>query len=104
MKKQLIVGFLAGAFATAAGVSLADERGAPDWTDVEQFAVLPDGVRFPEGITANPATGEIYAGTFDFGPNANNPRAGAPAKFLWEVPAETRTLTYPVEFTNIPLP
>jgi DNA-binding beta-propeller fold protein YncE len=71
MKKQLIAGLLAGAVVTAVGVSHADERGAPDWTDVEQFAVLPDGVRFPEGITANPATGEIYAGTFDFGPNAN---------------------------------
>src|SRR5687768_12299941 len=38
---------------------------------VERFATLPDGVRFPEGITANPSTGEIYVGTFDFGPNAN---------------------------------
>lgn len=31
-----------------------------------KFATLPDGVRFPEGITANPDTGEIYVGTFDF--------------------------------------
>ncbi len=37
----------------------------------ERFATLPDGVRFPEGITANPKTGEIYVGTFDFGPNSN---------------------------------
>ena len=36
-----------------------------------RFALLPDGVRFPEGIAANPKTGEIYVGTFDFGPNAN---------------------------------
>lgn len=36
-----------------------------------RFARLPDGVRFPEGITANPHTGEIIVGTFDFGPNAN---------------------------------
>lgn len=36
-----------------------------------RFAVLPDGVRFPEGIAANPKTGEIYVGTFDFGPNSN---------------------------------
>ena len=27
--------------------------------DVDTFAVLPDGVRFPEGITANPANGDI---------------------------------------------
>ncbi|SRR5713226_4845173 len=37
----------------------------------ETFAVLPDGVRFPEGIAANPHTGDIYVGTFDFGPNSN---------------------------------
>src|SRR5262245_32041491 len=37
----------------------------------ERFVTLPDGVRFPEGITANPWTGEVYVGTFDFGPNAN---------------------------------
>src|SRR5204862_7895343 len=35
--------------------------------DVDTFAVLPDGVRIPEGITANPATGDIYVATFDGG-------------------------------------
>jgi len=38
---------------------------------VDTFAVLPDGVRHPEGITANPANGDIYAATFDTGPNSN---------------------------------
>src|SRR5262245_21144919 len=37
----------------------------------ERFVTLPDGVRFPEGITANPKTEEIYVATFDFGPNTN---------------------------------
>ena len=37
----------------------------------KRFAVLPDGVRFPEGIAANPKTEEVYVGTFDFGPNSN---------------------------------
>jgi DNA-binding beta-propeller fold protein YncE len=37
----------------------------------ERFATLPEGVRFPEGITANPKTEEIYVATFDFGPNSN---------------------------------
>ena len=37
----------------------------------QKFATLPSGVRFPEGITANPATKEVYVGTFDFGPNPN---------------------------------
>jgi sugar lactone lactonase YvrE len=35
------------------------------------FAKLPEGVRYPEGITANPETGDIFVGTFDFGPNQN---------------------------------
>jgi DNA-binding beta-propeller fold protein YncE len=48
---------------------LADDQGRRD--AVQRFATLPDGVRFPEGITANPATREIYVGTFDFGPNPN---------------------------------
>src|SRR5262249_29957245 len=37
----------------------------------EQFIVLPQGVRFPEGITANQKNGDLYVGTFDFGPNPN---------------------------------
>jgi sugar lactone lactonase YvrE len=40
----------------------ADERG-----QVRTFVTLPDGVRLPEGITANPANGDIYVGTFDGG-------------------------------------
>lgn len=31
---------------------------------VDTFAVLPDGVSLPEGITANPANGDIYVSTF----------------------------------------
>src|SRR5206468_3978177 len=34
---------------------------------VQLFVTLPDGVRFPEGITANPANGDIYVSTFDGG-------------------------------------
>ena len=40
--------------------------------DVDTFAVLPNGVRFPEGITANPANGDIYTATFD-APGPGNP-------------------------------
>jgi sugar lactone lactonase YvrE len=32
--------------------------------DVDTFAVLPNGVKNPEGITANPANGDIYVSTF----------------------------------------
>lgn len=59
--KQGLFACLALALSAA---SIAGER-------VETFATLPDGVRFPEGITANPATGDIFVATFDFGPNAN---------------------------------
>jgi DNA-binding beta-propeller fold protein YncE len=68
MRRLLVALLIAGAMTA---VSRADGLGAPVRAGVEQFAVLPDGVRFPEGITANPATGEIYVGTFDFGPNSN---------------------------------
>jgi len=71
MRQLLVAGLVASAMVAGASICQADERGVPEWTGVEQFAVLPDGVRYPEGITANPATGEIYVGTFDFGPNSN---------------------------------
>lgn len=43
------------------------------WYDtVANFATLPDGVRYPEGITANPNNGDVYVATFDyFGTNPN---------------------------------
>ena len=31
------------------------------------FAEVPEGVRFPEGITADPKSRSVYVGTFDFG-------------------------------------
>ena len=53
----------------AAGSALADEKSSRLFIDrdVDRFAVLPDGVRFPEGIAANPANGDIFVATFDFG-------------------------------------
>jgi sugar lactone lactonase YvrE len=63
--KKLLAGFvsllLLGA-AVAWANDDGDERGA-----VRRFVTLPDGVRLPEGITANPANGDIYVGTFDGG-------------------------------------
>jgi len=64
----LAVAFLVciGAFT---GPALADGRSNRVFVDhdVDTFAVLPEGVRFPEGIAANPANGDIYVGTFDGG-------------------------------------
>ncbi len=59
------------------GPALADDQSARGdkqlviQRDVDTFAVLPDGVKFPEGIAANPANGEIYVATFNGGgPNS----------------------------------
>jgi DNA-binding beta-propeller fold protein YncE len=38
-----------------------------DRGQVQLFATLPDGVRFPEGITANPSNGDVFVATFDPG-------------------------------------
>jgi sugar lactone lactonase YvrE len=61
---------LFAAVANGAGTVFADDNHSRRLLidrDVDTFAVLPDGVRFPEGITANPANGDIYVGTFDGG-------------------------------------
>lgn len=71
MRQFLVASLVAGAVMACPSVSRAGERGALEFAGVEQFGALPEGVRYPEGITANPATGEIYVSTFDFGPNAN---------------------------------
>ena len=55
-----------------ANVALAhDTDRVIDRDAVKHFATLPNGVRYPEGITADPDSGEVYVGTFDFGPNTN---------------------------------
>jgi sugar lactone lactonase YvrE len=53
----------------SAGPVLADGHGNRSFTvvtdrDVDTFTVLPKGVTNPEGITANPANGDIYVSTF----------------------------------------
>lgn len=58
---------LAAALALSATVVSAPTDAQAIVSDnVRTFAVLPDGVRLPEGISANPANGDIYVGTFDF--------------------------------------
>lgn len=60
----LSVVFLAGEVWAAKGIVVKRDA-------AETFIVLPDGVRFPEGITANPGNGDFFVATFDFGPNPN---------------------------------
>jgi len=64
-----IARLLAGALSLLAASAYADPPGTPGallLVDVERFATLPANVHLPEGITANPATGDIFVGTFDF--------------------------------------
>jgi DNA-binding beta-propeller fold protein YncE len=55
--------------ALQAGPALGDGR--PDTIEVETFATLPPDVRFPEGVAVDPARGDVFVGTFDFGPETN---------------------------------
>jgi DNA-binding beta-propeller fold protein YncE len=70
MRKLALAGFAAILLTLAPGLACAG--GTPIfWFVPHQFAQLPEGLRYPEGITANPANGDIIVGTFDFGPNTN---------------------------------
>jgi sugar lactone lactonase YvrE len=76
MSKFWIACLVAGAAALPALAGNSNSNAPPaagiTFVDTERFTTLPDGVRFPEGITANPATGDIFVGTFDFGPTNTN--------------------------------
>jgi hypothetical protein len=44
------------------------------WVDddaASRYIELPSGVRYPEGLTANPITKDLFVGTMDFGSNPN---------------------------------
>jgi len=70
VKKLVLAGVAAGFLAVGPGAALG--AGNPiAWFEPLQFAQLPEGVRYPEGIAANPVNGDILVATFDFGPNAN---------------------------------
>jgi DNA-binding beta-propeller fold protein YncE len=71
MNKLLFAGLAAGAMAAAVDVALAADKLVIHRNAPSEFATLPEGVRYPEGITANPATGDVFVATFDFGPNLN---------------------------------
>ena len=68
MKKTWLACLLAGALSLPAFAD--NNRSFTVVENVERFATLPDGIRFPEGLAASPA-GDIFVGTFDFGPNPN---------------------------------
>jgi DNA-binding beta-propeller fold protein YncE len=72
MKKLLFAALVAAVTAFSNTGLLAHDFG-PLWLGTQRFAILPDGVRYPEGITANPDTGDIYTATFDFGATVTQP-------------------------------
>lgn len=68
---RLLIACLVLALNGTASPAWADKRGNDKDDKLDNFVTLSAGLRFPEGITANPATGDIYVATFDFGPNTN---------------------------------
>jgi DNA-binding beta-propeller fold protein YncE len=70
--KRILTGcmfLLCMGIAVEAGTASANDDLVVDRNAAHRFATLPDGVRFPEGITANPANGDVFVGTFDAPPN-----------------------------------
>jgi len=41
---------------------------------------------------------------FQRGSSNSSPTSGEPARLIWEVPTQTRELSAPFEFVNLPLP
>ncbi|HZZ94697.1 MAG TPA: SMP-30/gluconolactonase/LRE family protein [Usitatibacter sp.] len=70
MKRFWFACLAAGTLLGAASLARADSSG-PVRVETEPFVTLPDGVRHPEGLASDPATGAVYVATFDFGPNTN---------------------------------
>jgi DNA-binding beta-propeller fold protein YncE len=72
MMERILIGgafLLLVAFGVWGGAALADDDFVVHRNAAGRFATLPSGVRFPEGITANTANGDIFVGTFDAPPN-----------------------------------
>ena len=72
MKRFVKSAVIATIALTMAGCAFASGPGKNDRhgkSSRSTFATLPDGVTYPEGIAANPETGDIYVGTFSFGGN-----------------------------------
>ena len=66
MRKFFLIPLLALA-TLAVNAATADAQFLVGREAATRFATLPEIADFPEGITVNPANGDIYVGTFDFG-------------------------------------
>jgi len=61
MKKLLLAAVAVGAISSGIGITQAADQLVLDRNAAIAFATLPDGVRFPEGIAADPATTPMSA-------------------------------------------
>src|SRR5262245_20728405 len=55
----------------AAGSAFAQSNVVQNPLAAERFATLPPEADFPEGIAADPASGDIFVGTFDVKPDGS---------------------------------
>ena len=67
MKKSVVFSVLLFLAPVFIGIAWASDDVIVDPGAAEIFATLPENLRFPEGITANPSNGDVYVGTFDGG-------------------------------------
>lgn len=67
MKRQLVSALVGALFALGAQAERVQSGPVVERDATIPFATLPDGVRFPEGIAADPNTGDVFVATFDFG-------------------------------------
>src|SRR5437868_12392024 len=56
---------------TAGALASAQETVVTNPFAAERFATLPTEANFPEGIAADPQTGDIFVGTFDVQPDGS---------------------------------
>lgn len=84
MKTSIVIALLSVTLALPADI-LADHGPIVQPNAARQFAVLPDGVRFPEGIAVDPKNGDVYVSTFDFGGNNRLLRFGRHGRLLAQI-------------------
>jgi sugar lactone lactonase YvrE len=65
---RVIVWILLLSITTLFNVARADEKVTVEPKAAKVFAVMPEGIPFPEGITINPDNGDVIVSTFSFNP------------------------------------
>ena len=68
-ERRVIIWMLLLSITTLFGVARADDKVTVDPKAAKEFAVMPEGIPFPEGITINPDNGDVIVSTFSFNPS-----------------------------------